>query len=287
MKARWCSVIMSLALASIPQLAAQESPRFSARATAVRVDVLVTDNGRRVDGLTAADFEIRDNGVMQKVELASGEQTPVNVIIALDVSESVTGVRLKDLQGASRTILNTLKAGDRAGLVTFSHAITVHQSLTADTRRIADALETLKPAGLTSLTDGTYVAMLAAEPDALARNLVLVFSDGADTASWLTSERVVESARRSDVTVYAVAVRGAERDFLRDVTAVTGGTVFEIGSTRDLSATFSQVFEEFRRRYVLSYSPTGVTRGGWHKLQVRVKGRRADVRARQTYYGGP
>lgn len=144
------------------------------------------------------------------------------------------------------------------------------------------------PGGETSLVDGAYAAMTLAEPGGASRNLILVFSDGHDTSSWLLPERVVESARRSDATVYGVAVRGSGRaEFLRDLCEVTGGSVVEIESTRDLGATFVRILDEFRQRYVISYSPRGVARSGFHKLQVRVKNRRADVRARAGYFAGP
>ena len=87
----------------------------------MRVDVLVTENGRPVQGLTPADFEVLDNGVRQKVDLASFEQIPLNVVLALDMSASLQGLRLGHLQTAGRTVLDGLKPGDRAALVAFSH----------------------------------------------------------------------------------------------------------------------------------------------------------------------
>ena len=65
--------------------------RFSSRIDAVRVDVLVTENGRPVQGLTPDDFEVLDNGVRQRVDLASFEQIPLNVVLALDMSASLPG----------------------------------------------------------------------------------------------------------------------------------------------------------------------------------------------------
>ena len=119
------------------------------------------------------------------------------------------------------------------------------------------------------------------------RNLLLVFSDGLDTASWLTPERVLDSAKRSDFVVYGVSSRGPEDSkFLEDLTELTGGTTLKIESTRDLSATFLKILDEFRQRYLISYSPTGVPAGGWHRLDVRVKGRRVTVKSRAGYQAG-
>ena len=272
-------------LAATPVLASQIAT-FSGGVEAVRVDALVTNNGRPVNGLRASDFDVRDNGVVQRVELVSVEQLSVDVVLALDVSDSVTGERLRHLQTAGRSAVKSLKPGDRSALLSFNHAVTLNERLTGDAERVARALDSLAPTGRTSLVDAAYAAILATEPSHATRNLVLMFSDGTDTTSWLTPQRVIDAARRSDATVYAVAAPGADRDFLNDLSEATGGAVVNVESTRDLDATFTRVLDEFRKRYVLSFSPSGVNRGGWHRLEVRVKGRRVDVRARQGYQGG-
>ena len=82
---------------------------FTSRIDAVRVDVLVTENGQPVQGLTPADFEILDNGVRQRVDLASFEQIPLNVVLALDMSASLQGLRLGHLQTAGKSVLDGLK----------------------------------------------------------------------------------------------------------------------------------------------------------------------------------
>ena len=84
---------------------AQQSPAFTSKIEAVRVDVLVTDNGQPVRGLGPADFEIVDNGVPQQVELVSFDEIPLNVILALDMSDSVAGERLEQLRGAGGGLL--------------------------------------------------------------------------------------------------------------------------------------------------------------------------------------
>ena len=114
---------------------------------------------------------------------------------------------------------------------------------------------------------------------------MLVFSDGSDTASWLSSETVLQSARRSDVVVYGLSLRGSPSTcFLSALGAATGGDAFTIETTRNLRERFLSILGEFRERYLVSYAPEGVQRGGWHTLAVRVKGQRATVRARPGYF---
>ena len=258
---------------------------FTSRIDAVRVDVLVTENGRPVQGLAPSDFEVFDNGVRQRVDLASFEQIPLNVVLALDNSASLQGLRLGHLQTAGMRVLEGLKPGDRAALVSFSHVVSPSQGLTEDLDRVRAALEQVRGEGLTSLIDASHAGMLLGESDA-GRSLLIVFSDGVDTASWLSADAVVETARRGDVVVYAVEVGEQRASFLRDLSEVTGGRLFSIESTRDLAATFARILEEFRMRYLVSYSPQGVAPGGWHRLEVRARQRGLTVKARPGYFAG-
>jgi VWFA-related protein len=257
---------------------------FSVRIEAVRVDVLVTENGRPVQGLAPADFELLDNGVRQQVNLASFEQIPLNVVLALDMSASTQGLRLGHLQTAGKRVLDGLKAGDRAALVTFSHVVSSTQGLTADLNRVRTALDEARGAGLTSLIDATHTGMLLGESDA-GRSLLIVFSDGVDTSSWLTADAVLETARHGDVIVYGVEIGQRGASFSRRLSETTGGRLFAIESTTDLSAAFARILEEFRMRYLISYSPQGVAPGGWHHLDVRVRNRGVTVQARPGYFG--
>jgi Ca-activated chloride channel family protein len=261
---------------------------FTSRIEAVRVDVLVTESGRPVQGLTPADFEVFDNGVRQKVDLASFEQIPLNVVLALDMSASLQGLRLGHLQAASRHVLEGLKKGDRAALVSFSHVVNPGGDLSEDLDRVRAALDQAEGAGMTSLVDASHAGIMIGESD-VGRSLLILFSDGVDTSSWLSPESVLDIARRSDVIVYAVEIGEGRASFARDLSEVTGGRLFSIESTRDLSAAFIRILEEFRMRYLISYSPEGVSGAGWHRLDVRVRKGGMTVKARPGYFadGGP
>lgn len=264
-----------------------QDPVFSSKVEAVRVDVLVTDRdkGGAVPGLTATDFELRDNGVPQQVDLVSFEQIPLNVVLAFDMSESVSGNRLAQLREASSGLLGALARDDQAGLITFTQRVVLGSRLTKDLDKVREAMAPLNDVGDTSIIDATYAAMMLGESD-VGRGLVIVFSDGVDTASWLTADSVLNTARRSDVVVYAVSVQSRLKpEFLRDLTAATGGRLYEIEKTANPSHVFLSVLEEFRHRYLVSYTPSGVDRGGWHKLEVSIRGRKAVVKARPGYLG--
>ena len=266
--------------------AAPQSPAFSSKVEAVRVDVLVTDNGQPIRGLGPADFEVLDNGVPQDVTLVSFDEVPLNVILALDMSDSVAGERLQQLRGAGSGLLAALKKNDQAALVAFSHAVQLGATLTTDVESVQAALAAAVSTGQTSLVDGTYAGIMVGESDA-GRGLLIVFSDGVDTSSWLHADAVLDTAKRADVVVYGVSVVSRLKpEFLREITSLTGGRMFEIEKTANLAATFLGILDEFRHRYLVSYTPKGVAKDGWHKLDVRLKNRRATIKARPGYLAG-
>jgi Ca-activated chloride channel homolog len=284
---RWAVAAAVLALGFVTHpVAVSQQPVFSSRAEVVRVDVLVLKDGRPMRNLAAADFEIKDNGVLQQVELLSAEALPLNVVLALDHSDSLTGTGLRDLQNAGRALIDGLTDRDGAALVTFGSAVTAASSLTRDLNAVRSALDRPASGGLTALIDGCFAGLMLGASE-LGRSLLLVFSDGLDTSSWLTADAVLGSAKRADVVTYGVVAGDKPRQsFLRDLTEATGGDVIQVGGTKDVGNTFLRLLDEYRQRYLLSYTPTGVARNGWHRIDVRVKQRNVTVRARPGYSVG-
>jgi VWFA-related protein len=255
---------------------------FSSKVEAVRVDALVTDNGQPVRGLGPADFEIRDNGIPQQIDLVSFEQIPLNVVLAFDMSSSIAGDRLERLRSAGSAILAGLEKTDQAALLTFNHAVQLGAKLSSDVGQVRTALARTSGEGATSLIDGVYAGIQVGESDA-GRALLVIFSDGLDTSSWLPAERVLDAAKRSDVVAYAVAARSrVNPEFLRELTSLTGGRLFEVEKAAKLDTLFVGILQEFRQRYLVSYTPKGVVKEGWHRLDVRVK-RSGTVKARPGY----
>jgi VWFA-related protein len=277
--------IAIVALASAALLA--QPPTFRGGVDLVRVDALVTDGRTPVLGLRADDFEVLDDGVPQQITLLPADELPVNLVLALDTSDSVTGRALEELRAAGRTAISVLRPGDEAGLVTFSGAVAVPLGLTRDTARLGPAFDRPARAGDTALFDASYTAMAIAESDE-SRALVLVFSDGLDTNSVLTSDAVLDAAKRMNTVVYGITVADPTRPtFLTDLSHQAGGRLIGIPSTKDLGPEFVTILDEFHHRYVMSYAPHGVPPGGWHRLEVRLTRRRATINARPGYLAGP
>lgn len=272
---------------------AQDRPVFRTGIDVVRVDVLVTDGGRPVAGLTAADFEVRDNGVPQAVDLAAQSGT-VHVVQVLDTSGSTMGPTISQLKDAARTVVGLLQPGDRVSLLTFAERILLHAGATDDTTRVREAIDTITVGGGTSLRDALYAGLAFAVPDQ-GRTLLLLYSDGAENSSWLSDWDAVEAVRRSEVVIYAVGVvppgrtpfggPGYDPDGLMpQIAQRSGGAYVRTSREKPLSQVFADVLSEFRSRYLLTYSPKGVKRDdGWHSLSVKLKNRSGQVRARTGY----
>jgi Ca-activated chloride channel family protein len=277
-----CACCLAVVLAGAALGAAQQ-PTFSSRVEGVRVDVLVTDGGRPVTGLGAADFDVRDNGVPQTVDLVDLGEAPVSIVMVLDLSSSLVGSRLVMLQRAGVTLLEALGPQDQAALLSFNTAVAQRVPLTRDLGALRGALLGTTADGDTSLIDAALAGMLVGDTEG-GRTLVVIFSDGIDTASFTPAEVALGTARRVNGVVYGVAASDDDARFLRDLTAATGGRVLEIGETGNPGPAFLEILQEFRRRYVLTYTPSGVTRGGWHQLSVRVRRGGARVQARPGYF---
>jgi VWFA-related protein len=294
-----CAIAVAAAL---PMLASAQT--FRSGIDVVRVDALVTDGRKPVAGLSAADFELRDNGVLQVIDSAAFETMPLSVVFVLDTSGSVAGAKMGHLGEAVNLLLTGLHGGDRAALLTFSHRIWLRTALMSDFGALRRMMASADATGGTSLYDAVYSALAISEVQE-SRPLLIVFTDGLDSASWMTADVVERAARRANAVVYGVAVAAdmqyripsivggrpqlvphyvnGQTDFLDAIADATGGRVLKADTTENLPKAFDEVLREFRTRYVLTYSPQRVNAPGWHRIEVRVKGRRAEVKARPGY----
>jgi VWFA-related protein len=270
-----------------------------ARVRLGRVLALRQQYGEAIDALQA----VGDTGTVPRLRFyrdrAIGEveegrrhleaaRTAYGRALALDTSASVAGPTLAHLQKAGGAVLDKLTAGDQAALITFSHAVVLRSPLTPSFDRLRLAIRNVMPRGDTALVDAVFAGLVFAEAD-VGRKLLLVFTDGYDTSSYVRRQDVADAARSTDVVVYAVTagVQGHRTaEFLPDVANLTGGGLVSVDSTSDVERAFLAILDEFRHRYLLSFTPSGVAKTGWHKLEVRVKGRRVAVKARTGYQAG-
>lgn len=281
-------------LAQVSGQARDGQRTFRTGAEAVRVDVSVRDGRRPVTALTAADFHVYDNGVLQQVTEVGYDRLPIDVTVALDVSQSVDGPMLSELREATLQLMADLADGDRLKLIGFNMRITRVLDFTTDVAAVERAIAGAAAGGGSSIRDAASVAMVAAgDPD--RRQLVVLFTDGADSSSTTSEAALMDVVRRTRASLTAVVperlrrVRTSSRvrqylSWLESLTGETGGTVLTAG--RNLSSTFQRALEEFRSSYVLYFTPGGVEPAGFHTLEVRIpRNDGYEVRARRGYFG--
>ena len=289
-----------------PLLLGQTQPRFRSGVDLVTVDVLVTDGTSAVTGLTADDFEVRDSGVVQAINSVSVDTVPVSMLLALDISNSVEGSTLAHLKDAASAAVNALAKDDRAAVLTFADAVTLRAAWGLPSSAMHAAIAGAAAGGSTSLYDAAYTALTLRDDQPGRRPLVVLFSDGGDTSSWLPPRAVLERARRSDAVVYLVALRQPRIDArleyrsgvelwkddggfppatppIVELSAMTGGRMLIADRPERLRDAFAAAVTQFRSRYLITYRPQGVDATGWHPLDVRLKARRATVTARRGY----
>jgi len=286
---------------------AQEPPVFRAQVELVYVDVFVTKKDAPVSGLEAADFRVEDNGVAQRAEVVDRRLVPTTAVLVLDTSASIAGGNLVHLREAARVFLAGLSERDEAALVTFNEKLQLREDASRDLAAVGAALDRVRPRGGTALIDTLYVCLKRRW--GTGRPLVVLFTDGQDSASWLDNEDVLEAARESSALLHIVGTESlptpsplrsnlfASEPFasgpeemesgyvylLRRAAETTGGAYWPVESIASLPAAFLRILEAANARYVLRYEPTGVPRVGHHRLKVSVRRRGVEVRARQEY----
>jgi Ca-activated chloride channel family protein len=283
---------LAAVLAVVPGVAQdQQAPLFRSGTKVVSLYATVTEGGRLVPGLGREDFEVLDDGKPQEVSVFSNEVLPITVIVMLDTSASMTGSMNTLKAGAEQFFLRLLRK-DKARLGAFNDKIQFVSPLTGDRDELIASLQNVDFGYPTRLYDA-----LAAGLDELkgneGRRVVLVFTDGEDTASRTRFGTVLDRAQTEEVMVYAIGLAGEtviggqrmrsrpDRS-LKRLAEQTGGGYFELSETDLMTSTFTRVAQELHSQYMIGFSPA--TRDGkTHKLEVRVKKPGMTARARKSY----
>jgi len=282
--------------ASPSPTATAQAPTTSPQATfrsnvdLVALNVVVTDSDQKyVSGLRPSDFAVFEDGVQQDVSFFGASGVALDLAILLDTSASMTG-KMQLVQQAAIGFLKTLRADDRAIIVDIKDATKIMYPLGGDLEAAKQAILSTSPRGGTALYNGAYLTLKEMVKERrsnseVRRQALVVLSDGDDTASLLTEESVLDTAKRTG-TVVCVVTLGTDDDVLPRLAELTGGVFVKESSVERVAERFGEILESFRNRYMVSFYPTGVERAGWHTLKVRVKSG-GDVRARSGYWPAP
>ena len=275
---------------SVAALAAQQpqGPIFKAGTQVVSLFVTVADAQKRlVPDLTKDDFEVFDNEKPQAITYFDNSIHPITVVVMLDTSGSMT-LTIDLLKRAAEQFLIRLLPDDKAKVGAFNDKVQISARFSNNRDQLISAVKDLDYGNGTRLWDA--VALSLDELKGVdGRKVILVFTDGDDTASKVGLGSMIDRARAEEVMVYAI---GLESQFmnqrtkpdggLRKIADETGGGYFELKKTADLAPTFTKVASELHSQYVIGFSPTQLD-NRVHKLMVKMKPAGLTARARKSY----
>lgn len=295
-------LLLSLALLthlSARDAAAQDEPEpdevLRINTSLVAVPVYVTDSRqRRVSGLTQTDFEVREDGrPVETVYFAAGAER-VALLFLLDASGSTRDIITRQRETAL-AILGRFGPGSRVAVMQFRERPELTLPFSTDAARAPEAFRIAAlPDRRTAIFDAALAAVRAfseGDPHPAERRIVILLSDGLDTASTTRAAASIHEARRAGVSFYVIhlplfeprgrslVARRPSKNF-RELAGETGGQFFVVGDARsaldpraepDLRPVFQAIAEDLAGQYVLGYHADDTTRShGTRRLEVRL-----------------
>lgn len=287
--------------------------QVSLRADLVLVPVSVRDKqGRAVTDLRADDFKLFDNGQPQRIVFFSSEQEsdqlarPLELVLLLDSSRSISAI-LHQQRTAVTSLLNQLGEKTFVSLISFSRHPNVILDFTNQKERALTAfLQHQRLEGDTAIFDAVLFGLkkLSERPQAETRKIVIIISDGQDTASTIGFRQCLELAQEHGIAVYSILIpiyspygdrlvaRRPVKGF-RELAEETGGKFFQVGTveaalnpsaTIDLGPIFTAIVEDVRHQYYLGFYPPENNQPGFHRLDVRVTKKHTKVELKRRGY---
>ena len=296
--ARWAAWLLPAGMAGClaMNLAAQDIT-LRVDVKLVNVFVNVTDqNGGIVGGLTRDDFAVFEDGRPQQISVFERQsELPLNLTLAIDTSDSVYKDRAQDQDAGKRFAHALLRQQDQMSLIEFATYVSELTPFTNKVSQIDRGLERLRGGDSTALYDAIYLAAQHLGGKEGRKVLVLV-SDGGDTAKNTTYAQALEQALRNEVMIYSIIDVPIEASAGRDLggehalitlAEQTGGKHYYVGSG-GLDAAFKRVSDDLRTQYLIGYYPQNQEPGRrFHRIRVTIPRATADafdIRHRTGYY---
>jgi Ca-activated chloride channel family protein len=253
----------------------------------VQITAVVTEHGKFVSGLQQGQFSVFEDGVAQKVEHVSAEGAPLEIVVAIDVSESMTPA-MPQLKNSVKKFLGALGPKDQVTLAAFNDNMFTLTKRELNVQQRVRAVDRLSAWGGTALYDVIIrgVQQLSRQP---GRRVLVVFSDGDDRTSHATIHAVEQAVRANDATLFMVALgRGVKEAQLKSgierLVELSGGRALFVEKSEQLDQPFAEILEELSNQYILGYESTNTKRNGaWREVKLEVPGTDYTVRARQGY----
>ena len=282
-------------LASLAALAQQAvtpddlTPSFRVETRLVEAYASVFDKrGNPLPDLARGRFQVFDDGQRQENLAFESSEDKVACALLLDVTGSMSAF-LPALKNAVIQFVDALRVGDEVGVYTFNTSLQLTQPFTTDKKLVKQAVLRTRAQGGTALFDS--VSGVSRDLEArLGKKALVLFTDGADNASVLTSSGASRRARLSGVPIYAIAEGDALHDgrllkTLEELAADSGGIAFRLERANKISEVFSAIVRDMRNTYLLSWKAPDNTGPAWRPIKIAVTGTpEVRIRARQGYY---
>lgn len=261
--------------------------QITIRTFEVRLPITIKEKGKFVTGLAEQNFEVYEDGKRQRIEkFIAPSELPLNIAMLMDTSESVK-LKLpfeKDAAEDFIATVTTYRRKDQVLFATFDSDVELHQDFTDAQEPLIRAIKKVKAGGYTRMYDAVYRIIeekMANVLDKEARRIIVVLSDGADTASERSLKEAIEMAQRYDVTIFGIStknfkgilagsVESSDDKELRQLCEATGGQVFLPSEKAELFRAFSQVRNDLRQEYVVYYKPLNQNETG-KRREIKVK----------------
>jgi Ca-activated chloride channel family protein len=276
-------------------------PTFRGGIDVVSLNVTVTDGGKTfVTDLDRGDFAVFEDGVKQELTYFTRAQLPIALSLLIDTSASMED-KIRTAQEAASGFVKRLRPNDLGQVIDFDNRVTILQNFTADQALLDGAIRKTVANGSTSLHNAIYISLKelkkvrAKDTEDVRRQAIVVLSDGEDTSSLVPFEEVLELAKRSEVAIYTIAIRGRdvgsrgfnEAEFvLKQFAQETGGRSFFPSAANELESIYAQIGDELASQYTMAYESRNPRRDGrWRRIVVRTTRPNTVARTKQGYYG--
>lgn len=292
------SLIVLLSAAGILYSQEPEPARLVVNVVQVPLLVTVTDSrGQLITTLNKDNFRLFEGNRLQKIDSFSRDaDLPLSIALLIDQSAS-SADKLSFERGAAIDFFrNTVKRGkDRALVIGFATDAHLLVDFTDDLDKLSAGLEKLSADGSTAVYDTVFLAaqQKLAHEQGERRKLIILISDGDDTASRYTLSQALTTAQKNDAIIYAISTNRAvetkadERErgdkAIRQMVDETGGRAYFPSKLSDLSAEFAKIEAELRSQYTLAYTPTNPFDGTYRKLRVDLTDSKYKARTRAGY----
>lgn len=280
-----------------PAAMTAQQPTFHVDVKLVNFFVNVTDkNGAIAGELTKEDFAVfEDNRPQQIAVFERKTNAPLNLTLAIDTSGSVFKDLDEEAAAARKFAHDILQSKDEMSVIEFATDVSELTPFTNNLSQIDRAVRGLRSDSATALYDAIVLGSQGLGKKQGRKVLVLV-SDGDDTAKSSTYEQALEAALRNEVMIYSLIdvpiAASAGRDTggehaLIDLSEETGGKYFYVGEG-GLDKAFAKVSDDLRTQYLIGYYPQNQEPGRtFHRVVItipRAAANQFNVRNKAGYY---